>query len=80
MFPLLCFFSFLFSQNLGRNSLVIGDERLYLKKMAIMGERGYSTLRILKHKILKSLEARKKNDASGLELKSMSICLHILKP
>lgn len=56
--PLL--FSFLFSQNLVRNSLVIGDERLYLKKMAIMGERGYSTLRILKHKILESLEVRKK--------------------
>lgn len=48
--------------------------------MAIMGERGYSTLRILKHKISESLEDRKEVDASVLEVKSMSICLHILKP
>lgn len=48
--------------------------------MAIMGERGYSTLRILKHKILESLEVRKKVDASVMELKSVSSCLHILKP
>lgn len=45
-----------------------------------MGERGYLTLRILKHKILENLEVRKEVDASVLEVKSMSICLHILKP